>query len=222
MSVIGVAEAASELEMSPRRVRQLIADGQLVADRIGRSWVIERAGLDRLKVGAVGRPWSAASAWAVLRLAAGDDSSEMSALERSRARRRLADHGLVGLVDRLRSRSERKQMYAHPGALARIHSDKAIVRGGVSALDDHDVDLIVSDAAEVYVKASAARGVVDRHALEVDVERPNVLVHVVDDDVWPFDDGENVAPWPVVAIDLIDAHDERSQRAGRELIERHR
>lgn len=222
MSIVDVAKAASELEVSPRRVRQLIAEGQLAADRIGRSWAIEGSDLERVKLGSAGRPWSAASAWAVLRLAAGADSPGMSALERSRARRRLADHGLVGLVDRLRSRSERKQMNAHPSALERIHRDAATVRGGVSALDDHDVDLIVSDAAEVYVKASAASDLIDRHALEVDAERPNIIVHVVDDDVWPFDDAERVAPWPVVAIDLIDAHDERSQRAGRELIERHR
>lgn len=222
MSVVSVVDAAEALEVSPRRVRQLIADGHLGANRVGRSWVIERSDLDRLVVGVTGRPWSPASAWAVLRLAAGGDLSGLSPLERSRARRRLAEHGLDGLVDRLRSRSERREMYAHPSAVQRIERDGEIVRGGVSALSDHDVDLIVADRAEVYVAASDVDDLVDRHALEPDADRPNVVVHIVDEDVWPFGNADRVAPWPVVAVDLIDASDERSRRAGQELIERRR
>jgi len=62
MSVVSVVDAAEALEVSPRRVRQLIADGHLRANRVGRSWVIERSDLDRLVVGVTGRPWSPASA----------------------------------------------------------------------------------------------------------------------------------------------------------------
>ena len=95
------------------------------------------------------------------------------------------------------------------------------MRSGVSALDEHDADLIVSDQAEIYVRASKVAGLVNRYALEPDADRPNLVVRVVDDSVWPFDEGKDVAPWPVVAVDLLDADDERSRRAGRELIERH-
>jgi hypothetical protein len=63
-------------------------------------------------------------------------------------------------------------------------------------------------------------GLLDRYALEPNANRPNLIVRVVDDDVWPFDDDANVAPWPVVAVDLLDSNDERSRRAGLELIER--
>jgi len=200
-------------------VRQLLESGQLFGQRIGRSWVIDRADVQRFVCSGAGRPWSAASAWAVLELALGGNP-ELTPVERSRARKRLADNGLADLVGQLRSRSERREMYAHPSALDRIGNDDEVVRGGVSALDAHDADLIVSDEAEVYVRESKVAGLVDRYALDPHADRSNLIVRVVDDEVWPFDEDANVAPWPVVAVDLLDAPDERSQRAGLELIER--
>lgn len=220
MSALSVTDVAVELGVSDRRVRQLLASGELMGQQLGRAWVIDSAAIDRLRAKRVGRPWSAASAWAVLELAAGRNP-ELSPVERSRARRRLADNGLAGLVGQLRSRSERLEMYAHPSALDRIGNDAKVVAGGVSALNALDVDLIVSDEAEVYVRAGEVAGLVDRHALDPDADRPNLIVRVVDDDVWPFAKGVSVAPWPVVAVDLLDADDERSVRAGLELIERH-
>lgn len=220
MSLSSVADAAVKLGVSARRVRQLLASGEMDGQQVGRSWVIDGAAINRLRPKRVGRPWSAASAWAVLELAAGGDP-ELSPVERSRARKRLAESGLAGLVGQLRSRSERREMYAHPSALDRICDEADVVRGGVSGLDEHDVDLIVSDEAEIYVPASKVADLEDRYALERNADRPNLIVRVVDDDVWSFDDDANVAPWPVVAVDLLDADDERSRRAGLELIERH-
>ncbi len=111
-------------------------------------------------------------------------------------------------------------MYAHPSALGRISSEADVVRGGVSALNEHGVDLIVSDEAEIYVRASKVADLVDRYALDPHADRPNLVVRVVDDGVWLFGEGEKVASWSVVAVDLLDANDERSRRAGLELIER--
>ena len=82
--------------------------------------------------------------------------------------------------------------------------------------------MIVQDAAEVYVRAGDVVDLIDRYALDEDADRPNAILHVVDDEAWPFDDQQQIASWAVVAVDLLDADDERSQRAGRELIERHR
>lgn len=219
MSLLGVIDAAEELDMSPRRVRQMLASGQLHGQRIGRSWAVDRADIQQLRRSGVGRPWNAASAWDVLELAAGG-KPKGSPVERSRARKRLADNGLAGLVGQLRSRSERRSMYAHPSSLDRIADEVGVVRSGVSAFDEHDVDLIVSDEAEIYVRESQVAGLVDRYALDPKADRPNLIVRVVDGDVWPFNEDVNVAPWPVVAVDLLDANDERSRRAGLELIER--
>jgi len=216
-----VARAADVLDVSPRRVRQLLESGQLAGQQLGRSWVIEQGDIDRLRRNGAGRPWSASSAWAVLELAAGHEP-ELSPVERSRARRRLADHGLGGLVEQLRARAERREVYAHPSVLGRVVGDGRVVRGGVSAASHYRADLIVQDAAEVYVRAGDVVDLVDSYALDEDAVRPNVILHVVDDEVWPFDDQQQIASWAVVAVDLLDADDERSQRAGCELIERHR
>ncbi len=221
MDVMNVARAADVLDVSPRRVRQLLESGQLAGQQLGRSWVIDRGDIDRLRRNGAGRPWSASSAWAVLELAAGHEP-ELSPVERSRARRRLADHGLGGLVEQLRARADRREVYAHPSVLGRVALDDRAVRGGVSAAHEYHADLIVQDAAEVYVRAGDVVNLVDSYALDEDVDRPNVILHVVDDEAWPFDNSRQVASWPVVAVDLLDANDERSQRAGRELIERHR
>ena len=74
MSMLGVAEAAVMLDVSPRRVRQMLADGVLAGERVGQAWVIgseqlHQAGHRRREAG---RPWSAASAWAVLAMADGE------------------------------------------------------------------------------------------------------------------------------------------------------
>ena len=68
MSMLGVAEAAVELAVSPRRVRQMLADGVLAGERVGRAWVIDANDLRQVghRRPEVGRPWSPASAWAVL------------------------------------------------------------------------------------------------------------------------------------------------------------
>lgn len=221
MSVLGVVEAAEELEVSPRRVRQMLVSGDLRGQRVGRNWAIGRADIQRLQRKGVGRPWSAASAWAVLHFAAGSDPV-LSPVERSRARKRLADSGLAGLVDRLRARAERREMYAHPSALRRLANESGVVRGGISAAAEYGVDLIAGDEAELYVRANKVADVSDRFALEEGSDRPNVILRVVEDEVWPFGGDDRVAPWSVVAVDLLDAHDERSRRAGLELIERHR
>jgi len=221
MDVLSVARVADVLDVSPRRVRQLLESGQLAGQQLGRSWVIDRGDVERLRRNGAGRPWSASSAWAVLELAAGHEP-ELSPVERSRARRRLADHGLGGLVEQLRARAERREVYAHPSVLGAVVGDGRVVRGGVSAAPHYRADLIVQDAAEVYVRAGDVVDLIDRYALDEDADRPNAILHVVDDEAWPFDDQQQIASWAVVAVDLLDADDERSQRAGRELIERHR
>ena len=38
------------------------------------------------------------------------------------------------------------------------------------------------------------------------------MLRAVEDDVWPFQPDEEVAPIPVVALDLLDASDDRSKR----------
>ncbi|MDE0320606.1 MAG: helix-turn-helix domain-containing protein [Acidimicrobiaceae bacterium] len=220
MEPIGIASAARHLDVSARRVHQLVAAGQLSGRRIGRSWVLDRAEVQRFARSRPesGRPWSPSSAWNVLALANGE-AVRGSPVDRSRAKKRLR-LGLEPLAKRLSSRARSRWFYAHPGVHAEVLSHPVVVSSGVSALSDHHVDLVVSDQAEAYVPESRVPELAGRFALDGDADRPNVRLRVVSDDDWPFEEGQRVAPAPVVAVDLLEADDDRSQRAARDLLAR--
>ena len=216
--MLGVAEAAAELAVSPRRVRQMLADGVLAGERVGWAWVIDSNELRQMKHRRpeVGRPWSPASAWAVLALADGEDL-DLSPVERSRAKKRMAQ-GLDQIAGRLAARAEFRRFYVHPSALDRLAETPAVVRGGMSAAADHGADLVVGDGFEGYVRAGELDELVSRFELDGDAARPNVLLRVVDDAVWPFQSGQVSAGRSAVAIDLLESDDPRSRRAGAGLI----
>ena len=220
MEPIGLADAARQLGVSPRRAHQLVASGQLRGRRIGKSWVLDRFEVSRLarRRRRAGRPWKPASAWNVLALANGDEL-RASAVDRSRAAQRL-QHGLECLVDRLSSRALDHWFYAHPAVLPEIAAYPGVVAGGVSALSAHGVDLVAGDQAEAYVRDSQMHDLVSHFALDADSDRPNVRLRVIIDRDWPFHHGQRVAAAPVVAVDLLDSDDERSRRAAREMLAR--
>jgi excisionase family DNA binding protein len=57
MKLINTTEAAEALGVSVRRVRQLIAEGKLQAQNLGRDYAIEASALESVKVyGKPGRP----------------------------------------------------------------------------------------------------------------------------------------------------------------------
>lgn len=217
MVLVSVAEAAEELGVSERRVRQMLDDGSLTGRRIGRSWVIDLAEVHRRgrRPAPKGRPWSPRSAWALLAVLDGEPSA-LSPTERSRARRRVRG-GIEPLVDRLRARADERSFYAHPGVLSRLAAEPEIVRGGVSALVDHGLDLVVESEFDGYVRGRDLDAVVSRFALDGEAERPNVLLRVVSDDCWPFAPDQRVAGRAVVAADLLDSDDTRTARAGSDL-----
>lgn len=220
MSLLSVSEVAEVLAVSPRRVRQMLADGLLRGDQVGRAWIVDRESARdaQRRQRDVGRPWSSRSAWALLALANGDEP-EVSAVELIRARRRLED-GLESMVSKLRARADERRFYAHPSVLERLANLLGFVRSGASAVEEYRADLVPGEVVEGYLPASDIDDVVRRLALESDPDHPNVFIRVVDDGVWPFDVGQKVASLPVVAIDLLDSSDERSRRAGRALLER--
>ena len=54
--IISTNEAAKELGITTIRVRALIRDGRLPAQKIGRDWIIRRVDLDFVRVRKPGRP----------------------------------------------------------------------------------------------------------------------------------------------------------------------
>lgn len=220
MSLIGVVEAAEELGVSPRRVRQMLAEGNLRGERVGRAWVVEHEALERAaaKRPEVGRPWRAEAVWAFLALASGREI-DVSPVDRLRLRRRLED-GVRANLGRLRARSDEHRVYGHPSVLQPILQLAGVVRSGVSAAVDYSIDVVAQEVAEAYVRSSELRDLVERFALDESSDRPNLILRAVDDAAWPFEAGDEVAPPIVAAVDLLEADDERSRRAGVDLLER--
>ncbi len=74
-------------------------------------------------------------------------------------------------------------------------------------------------SSKVTFRSLILPALVNRLALDERSERPNVVLRVVDDGLWPFSPDEKVAPAPVVAVDLLEAGDGRSRRAAAQLLQ---
>lgn len=220
MKLKSVPEAAEHLGVSSRRVRQMLSDGTLDGHRVGRGWVIEERAIRAAAVSRrpAHRPWTARSAWSVLALADGMEP-RCNSYERSRAERRLAV-GLPNLLDRLRSRARRLSFYTHPATRDRIAVQPGVVRTAASASPEHALGLVGSGPLDAYLKSSNLQAIRDGFVMEERSERANVVFRVVEDQTWPFPKGATVAPPAVVAVDLLESDDERSRRAGTELLQR--
>lgn len=218
MALRGVEQAAEELKVTPRRVRQMLADGTLEGQRVGSVWVIDERALRfaAQRRRAAHRPWNPSSAWAVLALADGAEPA-CTPGERSRARRRLAG-GLANLVGPLTSRAHSRRFNAHPSVIERLAARPGVVRTAASASAEHHLGLVGSWPLEAYVRQGDLDGILDEEVMEERSERFNLLLRVVEDRLWPFGRGVEVAPRAVVAVDLLESEDERARRAGTELL----
>ncbi len=228
---LSVSEAAARLGVSPRRVRALISSGQLDARKAGGRWLIDPAPteLRRDRRGDRGRPLSTASAWYLLKLAASPgqlvdsvDHHLGSRRTRQRNRQRIGRNRvgeLLGrLAPRLGTRGRLHRLRAHPSDVPRILQDSTIVRTGVSAAADYGADIVAPGVAEVYAPADRLPDLEAQYLLEHSGQ-PNVLLRAVEGP-WPFPPGCRLAPITAVALDLLEADDERTRRAGRELLAR--
>ena len=218
MRVMGVAEAARRLGVSPRRVRQMISGGHLAARRVGRVWAIDEHDLNAARRRPAHRPWKPESAWAVLAAAEGAPPPSLSAYERHRALKRL-QKGLASLAPLLSERADRRTFYTHPADLDRIIATPGVVRTAASAAEEHSIDLVGPGPAEAYVTEATLGRIMLSHHIEERSERPNLVLRVTPDAHWPFPDGAKVAPKAVTAVDLLESGEERARRAGRELLE---
>ena len=228
MEYLSVADAAQALQVSPRRVRQLLADRSLPGVRIGGRWLVSPAGVEHRSRSrpAAGRPLSSVSAWQVLAALSGveDELARLSPPLRSRARsraaylrRQLSDARLEQWRTLLRQRATLHQFYGHPSVLADIVSDRRVVRSGISAAHDHGADLFVVGGAEGYGRPPDLAGIVEHYALNATVgAEANVWLRIAGSGAdWLFH--RRVAPAAVVAADLMERAEARDQAAGMKL-----
>lgn len=195
----------------------MVVHNQMPAAKVGGRWLIERGEVERrhrqghLK----GRPFAPHNAWALLRLASGEEPAEIDPVHRSRLRRALALEGLEELGPRLARRAESKYYDAHRGEIFYLVEDPHFVASGVSAAGAHGLDLVSGPEADGYIRANTAEDFVADHALRPADRGSNVHLRVVPDRAWQLLEGARVAPLAAVALDLAEDADPRSAGVGR-------
>lgn len=222
LDLLSVQDAANALDLSPNRVRALVGRGQLPASKIGGRWLLERAAVEarRREAHASGRPFEPHNAWALLRLASGQPVETIDPSVRSRLRRALLVEGLNGLRPRLLRRAESRFFSAHPGEVAHLVADPALVKSGISAAASYGIDLVSGSEADGYLAAELLEGFEARHALVASEQvSANVRIRIVPNYVWPLVSEGQSAPIAAVAVDLAEDADPRSARAGQLLLE---
>ena len=215
---IGASEVAKRLHVSEARVRALIDHGVLPGRKLANRWLVPAQALHSSSIAArvEGRPFSSENAWGLLFLASGRPAEWLSPVERSRLKARLKSPKFP-FASRFRRRATVAYLRGDERALRKIAADDRFVRSGVSAAEHHHVDLIAPGVVEGYLPKDRLAKLSYEHALRAVPEgSANLIVRAVDD-LWPFN-SERVAPEAVVAVDLIDSADQRSRRAGSELL----
>lgn len=220
MDPVSIPEAARLMQLSPGRVHALVAGGGMPAVKVGGRWLIERSEVERRRraEGLRGRPFAPHNAWALLRLASGEDVPALDPSVRSRLRKALAIEGLEQLAPRLVRRGESRQFAAHRGEIPYLLEDPRLVASGASAAAAHGIDLVPGQEADGYVRAGAERELVADHALAPAAPGANIHLRIVPDDAWSFPAEARMAPLAAVVLDLAEEADPRSSAAGRDAL----
>ena len=216
MNVMVVSEAAEALRVSERRVRQLIASGDLRAERFGRQWMVDRDDVSNLRAAnrVAGHPFSAANAWGILALVEGKRPAWLSKSGVKRLEGILEERDFEALVPLLRNRAKRKGWYVHPSLLGRLADDPRTVRAGASAAEA----LVTNESYECYVPFEIAANLADEYVADTNASDPNVVLRAIHGP-WPFLPGEDSVGPIVAAVDLLDnAGDERYRRVAAHML----
>jgi excisionase family DNA binding protein len=200
MGAVSVAQAAQRLGVSVPRIHQRIADGSLVAERIGSQWVVDERSLLRVQERSKpGRPHSARSAWAVIAVSEkdrdriGPGGPAASARARMQLKRLLKPAEMpasgeeavgdlaVSLRSVFRNRAQRRLLGASPADLADLRADDrwaSLVDLGASGIASADI--------EGYLGESDLDGVVRDYLLVEADSDANVVLHVIPDAQYPY------------------------------------
>lgn len=219
--VISSAEAARRLNVSERRVRALLEEGRIPAQRVSGRWVIDESDVSRYQPGSpAGRPLSERSAWLlVLRAWVVVDrrapAPELSPIEKYRVNRRLerlqeSPDPLGVIRSLLAKRAEKVELSSSPSDLVQLREDPRIRLSGVSHPDS---GLLSNSELEAYVCRKDFESLIkDWFLVKAPAgQRSNVLLHVaadVPDELPPL----------VIAADLAERPGVREQQAAREII----
>jgi excisionase family DNA binding protein len=212
-NLLSVPQAAGQLGISPRRVRQLLDAGELSGHRIGTHVVVDAASVARrLAVPPqVGRPASPRLAWAAIAALSPADAPELTdRLLRHRLARLLRDaHQPDDWVRLARRRARLKRYWAHPGIVEALLAEPALSVGGARAAAAAGLRVSPGDEAVAYVAAEALGAVEKRYRLQEDAGG-RVELRVVSASVRAFAPRPGVpAPLGAGVLDMAESEDAR-------------
>ena len=218
--VLTTAEAAQQLGVSTHEIRRLIAAGDLAAEAAGRVWLVDEDSVRQRARSRVrrGRALAPATAWAALFEASGARASWLDDATRSRLRSWLRRHDAESIAAACRHRADRHDLRVLPAYRERLLATAGVVAGGVTAAVDAGADLVLMSNAltEVYCDTGTFERLTRQYGLAA-VGTPNLLVRIPRHEVHAVLRAEGL-PRAVVAVDLIDASDVRTRRAGTDLL----
>ncbi|MET3919284.1 helix-turn-helix domain-containing protein [Arthrobacter sp. UYEF20] len=221
--VLSPAEAALRLKISARRVRALLEEGRIPAQRVSGRWIIDESDVSRYQPGSpAGRPLSERSAWQLIRharndLAHGLASHDLAPVERHRLKQRLnrlqeSPDPLSLLRSMLSKRAEKAEFSSSPADLAELREDPRVRPSGVSHPDS---GLLSNSELEAYVSRKDFEALVrDWFLVKPRAgQRPNVVLHVAEE-------VPDKLPSLLVAADLAERPGVREQNSALEIIRR--
>jgi excisionase family DNA binding protein len=203
-----VDEAAERIGVAPRKLLALLSRGEMVGERLGRTWLIPAAEIARgvPHITPVGRPFAERLSWAVLATLEGRKVPGTLAREE---RARLAGHvarPIGELAPRLRGRARTERLSVSASALEKIAASGDYVLGGARAL--RLVGSVRAAALDLYLRSDVFEAFLDETLAVPDRAFPNLIVHLVSPNNWPFGDrdGEEVAWTSAALLDLFEVH----------------
>lgn len=223
---LSVVEAAHRLDMTPTRVRALLAADQLEGTKIGNTWIVEASSVERrIQLKQIAghravRPMSPRTAWAASMLC--DDPAAKTCLsppERSRTLARLRgvspdDVGVVYSWLARRASATFTFNVAHRD-LDAVTTSPGVVCTGISAARDYNLDLNAPGQAHIYAISKAVMEQLIHDYWLIEAANGNVTVSIP---AVPIS-GLTCAPRLICAVDLIDrAQDNRTRRTANTLI----
>lgn len=216
---VPASEAARRLGVNDSRVRQLVQAGDLPARKVANRWLIDAGALERrgLRRAVSGRQLEPKNAWGLLFLASDEPAPWLASDVRSRLRRRVREGALRRDSGRLDRRARVHYFIGGARARAQLRRDPQFVRSGVSATADHGASLRAPHVLEGYLPDDKLKAFAYRSALRPADEREADLILRGVSGFWPFSK-HRLAPKAVVAVDLLASLDERTRRAGEELL----
>lgn len=213
--------AAELLGVSERQVRHLVDEGELEARKLAGRLIIDEQSLDRrlrLSPGP-GRPLSGRAAWGLLWELSGERAVWLGPSERSRLRSRLDRSSPEGVLVAGRRRSTRRDLRALPRYRSEVLESAGVVASGLSAASTIGADIVGAGSAEIYCTDATMHGLVERFGLSEHGES-NLIIRIAHPPGDHLLEERDVMPAAVVALDLMEATDTRTRRAGADLVAR--